>query len=401
MLFGQKEQNLLLKDALKHVIGQVFRTNISYDLELHVEGTLGVTVDQQKSFVFHFDDKLDASQNKDLFSSEFLGRSDYSNSVMNYLTEPANLQMNLPSTPLTSETSIITEVQGFDPVEADPQLEVEVESVTVTAEPIEHSPDQVSPKMMRNMMPDNKFDPMISAFVISDSDDDLPFSPPNFDMRSHKRKTQKSFHRLPQKRLPCKDSKESVFKKINRLKKKTVIFSKKMSDPPLDSFDVESNLSNFSFECSVDGGIDSKVDLRSKSESSRSEVCKQMNVCEACGLELKSISQLEGHLVSKHGITDSLSLGKITSFSCSVCHKSYRFQAQLVKHLLRHEVKKPFVCKICKNSYRCKESLNLHMQVHNTTIDLNCHICLKSYSNKILFQKHIAYMHEKVMDDKV
>jgi hypothetical protein len=126
--------------------------------------------------------------------------------------------------------------------------------------------------------------------------------------------------------------------------------------------------------------------------------------CETCGWQARTKSQLESHLVTRHGIVDSEQLGgRISHFACSQCGKRYRFFAQLSKHSLQHDSTNEdrlYHCRKCRNSYRHSESLALHSQVHDKSISniadrFHCSICNKTYATKVLFQKHISYMHER------
>ena len=115
--------------------------------------------------------------------------------------------------------------------------------------------------------------------------------------------------------------------------------------------------------------------------------------CEICGKTLHNLIALENHLVSTHNITESVRFGKIKYFECDTCSKKFRYQTLLDKHVRKHSQLRPYMCKICRNSYRHRESLEIHRKVH--TNDFGCHLCNKKYTNKVLFQKHIIYMHDR------
>ena len=116
--------------------------------------------------------------------------------------------------------------------------------------------------------------------------------------------------------------------------------------------------------------------------------------CEICGQSLTNTGALQSHMITQHDLTETKSLGKISFLKCPHCDKKFRFQAFLDKHLRRHEGidARPFRCEVCKNAYQYKESLDIHMLVHASIFE--CPICQKDYNNKLLFQKHIVYLHE-------
>lgn len=114
--------------------------------------------------------------------------------------------------------------------------------------------------------------------------------------------------------------------------------------------------------------------------------------CEVCGKVLTNAAAVEVHLVSTHGVTETATLGKIAHFQCPDCDKKFRFKCLLDKHMRQHDYARPYKCKICHNMYRYDESLKIHAKVHANSFE--CHVCNKGYTNKNLFQKHIVYMHE-------
>lgn len=114
--------------------------------------------------------------------------------------------------------------------------------------------------------------------------------------------------------------------------------------------------------------------------------------CEICGKVLTNAAAVEVHLVSTHGVTETATLGKIQHIPCPDCDKKFRFKCLLDKHMRLHNYARPYKCKICHNTYRYDESLKIHSKVHANSFE--CHVCNKGYTNKHLFQKHIVYMHE-------
>lgn len=115
--------------------------------------------------------------------------------------------------------------------------------------------------------------------------------------------------------------------------------------------------------------------------------------CEVCGKQLPSIGKLEAHLVETHKLTESREYGSIVFKQCQHCGKKFRFQATLDKHMFLHVAKRSYKCHLCSNNYCFPDSLEIHMGAH--TGNYSCKKCKKSYSTKTLFQKHIVYMHEQ------
>ena len=131
-------------------------------------------------------------------------------------------------------------------------------------------------------------------------------------------------------------------------------------------------------------------------------------------VQARSTSQLESHLVARHGLINSRRLARpIPNTACPECGKRFRFRAQLNKHRRRHVATttagatvdagdcttRIYRCRLCRNAYRHPQSLDLHAHVHEGGVNglgrLTCDLCKKSYANKVLFQKHIIYMHDR------
>jgi hypothetical protein len=175
----------------------------------------------------------------------------------------------------------------------------------------------------------------------------------------------------------------------------------------LTSFAHHNSLSSADCE-SITDTADSRSDFRDfnpEMTGDRKQFEPAALACEMCGWHARTMSQLESHLVALHGVIESQRLGRrIAHFACPLCGKRYRFRAQLDKHRLQHGSgvgDRPHRCQQCRNAYRHAQSLALHNCVHNSIatqcgVRLHCPACNKTYPNKVLFQKHIVYMHERM-----
>uniref|UniRef100_W8CEF1 Early growth response protein 1 n=2 Tax=Ceratitis capitata TaxID=7213 RepID=W8CEF1_CERCA len=49
---------------------------------------------------------------------------------------------------------------------------------------------------------------------------------------------------------------------------------------------------------------------------------------------------------------------------CSICHKSFRRQDELNRHLRTHSGEKPFVCTVCERRFKRSDHLKNHLKTH-------------------------------------
>lgn len=86
--------------------------------------------------------------------------------------------------------------------------------------------------------------------------------------------------------------------------------------------------------------------------------------------------------------------------ACPVCNKFLSSRGNLAKHLIQHEVVKPWVCKVCGLGFNSKRNHDYHyMQRHTTLRPSVCNICGKGYTNKRTLTEHMVF-HQKEREFK-
>lgn len=423
------QEDSLLNKTVKTMMSQVCKFALTYCCEVLIEGTIGVTVDKQKRIIIHFDDKilsanstevcnashgeppavslpnLSTSQDSNLTDSMRQLSSEVPASLNSYLTGSLSSNWSGGAQSGGSGTSSSTgtgllKASGWETVPSTKMMSCfQVSSASHAA---------LSQTLNETIAIDSD----------SDSLDGIPLeSMSNRTRRCYANAVPRVMTRSSRKAFrQTRDMKEIITIKDKDLFESGADLDEEMPEDlkspsqlsvtpkrALASVDCESipdaSESRSLFSDISPQGLCSPEDFDVKSGFElTTTTSKPMCVCEICGRRVPTLCQLEAHLVSKHGVVESDQLGKITHFSCPVCSKNYRFQAQLDKHMVRHEVERPYKCRECRNAYRYEESLALHIQVHSNR--LHCNLCNKSYTNKVLFQKHIAYMHEKAKDIK-
>jgi len=392
MQCSQQEKSLL-QDAVKTMMAQICKVGVTYHSELQIEGTVVVTVDQQKVIVIHFDDRLPFQP------------TSQPNQADNNIVIPASSQdvaLNDGCRLMSGEGS---------------------NSATSPAKPGWYEGSSTS-KMMNSL---TELDETWSERVAIDLDaepdaDSQSINTPNFEDNSSfcrggpmddvtlGRECQPSLGLRKVRRV--KDAKNVIVIEDNDLfgsaetLQETVGQCSSVELKRLSGFAGRSSVSSTADCESIGDAADLSNEFVPEVDPVRSVSGFHASVlaCEVCGWHSRTVSNLESHLVSQHGITESEKLGhSIKSVSCPVCSKRFRFLAQLSKHIARHGAKvveRPYRCHLCSNSYRHKQSLALHSHVHDTNVvkgsRLTCTLCYKTYPNKVLFQKHIVYMHERI-----
>jgi len=398
MLCSQQEKSLL-QDAVKTMMAQICKVGVTYHNELQIEGTVVVTVDQQKVIVIHFDDRF-----------------------------PFQLTTTQPS---QADNNVIIPASSQDVALNDGcrLMNGETSSSATSAAKSGWYEGSSTSKMMNSLTElDESWNDRVAIDLDAEPDTDShSVSTPNFEENSCSfghggsmddvtlaRECQSSLGERKGRRV--KDAKNVIVIEDNELfssagtLQETVEECSSIELKQLSGFAARSSTSSTA-DCESVGDA---ADLRSLTNDfvpdpvdpvrPVSQFHSAILACEVCGWHARTVSDLESHLVSQHGVTESERLGhSIKSVSCPVCSKRFRFFAHLSKHMSGHSAKvteRPYRCRSCRNSYRNAQSLALHSHVHDKTVvkgsRLTCTLCYKTYPNKVLFQKHIIYMHERI-----
>lgn len=400
-----QQEKYLLQDAVKTMMAQICKVGVTYQSELHIEGTVVVTADQQKVIVIHFDDHLPLqstaqptqtdnscvnttpSQDAAVSDGCRFGTGDVSNLATNRpcgITSPGSYQAAKSGWYEGSSSSkMMNSLTELDDAWND-RAAIELDS----------EPDDADSRLVNTPnYGDNN-----SSFGHGDSIDDVALI----------QECQTSANERKVRRI--KDGKNVIVIEDNDLFRSARTLHETVGEcTSAEMKQLSGRSSTFSIaDCESVGDT---ADLRSLSNDCTQEVETDISglrsavlACEICGWHARTSSNLESHLVSQHDVTESERLGHcIKTVSCPVCSKRFRFRTQLSKHMAVHSarvVDRPYRCQICRNSYRYAQSLALHLSVHDKSLikgrRLNCTLCCKTYPNKMLFQKHIMYMHERV-----
>jgi len=409
MLCSQQEKSLL-QDAVKTMMAQICKVGVPYHSELQIEGTVVVTVDQQKVIVIHFNDHLplqptvqqsqpgngiviptsshDAalSDGCRLVTGE---SSNYAASAVSGLSSPGSCQPAKSGWYEGSSTSkMMNSITGLDETWND-HVAIDLDS-----EPDAESQSVNTPNFEDNINEDNS-----SSFSQGDPMNDVTLPrecQPALGQRKVRRvKDAKKVIVIEDELFNSVGTLHETVETVGELKRLNCGFVGRSSAS--STADCESIEDAGEMRCL-------NMEFSPERDPNISGLRSAVLACEICGWHARTVSHLESHLVSQHGITESERLGHfIKSVSCPVCNKRFRFQAQLSKHMAVHsapDTERPYRCQICRNSYRHADSLALHSRVHDESTKkgsiLYCTLCYKTYPNKVLFQKHINYMHERV-----
>ncbi|XP_014236042.1 zinc finger and SCAN domain-containing protein 12-like [Trichogramma pretiosum] len=95
--------------------------------------------------------------------------------------------------------------------------------------------------------------------------------------------------------------------------------------------------------------------------------------------------------LKRHMIVHNLS----KPFKCDICHKSFGLKAYLRRHLKEiHDRSKTFECNICHKLFVRNCSLKSHMNaVHNRIKTFECDVCHRSFGRKDGLKSHMNFIH--------
>lgn len=69
-----------------------------------------------------------------------------------------------------------------------------------------------------------------------------------------------------------------------------------------------------------------------------------------------------------------------TAHICVMCNKDFSTKTNLMRHMLTHDGKKPFMCTICGNGFTQSGSLKQHMHIHTGERPYVCPICNRGFT---------------------
>uniref|UniRef100_A0A1Q3F428 C2h2-type zn-finger protein n=1 Tax=Culex tarsalis TaxID=7177 RepID=A0A1Q3F428_CULTA len=93
--------------------------------------------------------------------------------------------------------------------------------------------------------------------------------------------------------------------------------------------------------------------------------------CDECGQILKDKYSLKQHRKCRH------SQEKV--YSCSICHRKFKWKHTLSVHLRVHTNERPFGCSYCERKFAHLTDKNRHELTHSRQFPLRCSVCDKGF----------------------
>ena len=161
----------------------------------------------------------------------------------------------------------------------------------------------------------------------------------------------------------------------------------------------EGNLKNTKTHAGEENVIDINVQVTEekvkdvKTDSNEANVENVMSVDEANDKleEQVTFEQTSGSTVTSEqtsGSTVTEFDPLIFPFACHLCHKRYRLNKGLKRHLQTHSEERAYVCEICQKGFKLRTYMTAHMKIHRNK--QTCHVCHRMFGSLNLLQQHMA-----------
>ena len=148
---------------------------------------------------------------------------------------------------------------------------------------------------------------------------------------------------------------------------------------------VKISLNNETSKASSDNDLNEIIDVENdiETKSSNNITKKRSFICNECGIQVKSQSELNKHMLHSH--QDSTSKGQL-QYKCSQCQMIFNDMSSKNRHEKEHAGMKPFRCYICSFEFTRASNLRSHLlKVHPNDIDKLVRIN-KTEDNKLKFE---------------
>ncbi|CDW61123.1 zf-C2H2 and zf-C2H2 6 and zf-C2H2 4 and zf-H2C2 2 domain containing protein, partial [Trichuris trichiura] len=120
-----------------------------------------------------------------------------------------------------------------------------------------------------------------------------------------------------------------------------------------------------------------------------------MHKCTICNLEFPSTLLNSIHAQEEHGINVvemKPTVQTATYYYCSLCGKKYSELQMYEKHTIGHRMPehgyKPFTCKFCGKTFKWNENLLKHLMFHDNQESVRCPACSQTFPNATQLDIH-------------
>jgi hypothetical protein len=104
---------------------------------------------------------------------------------------------------------------------------------------------------------------------------------------------------------------------------------------------------------------------------------------------------LESHLITSFSISAfEITNDPENAYKCKICHKSFKLQRLMNRHMKNHSNVKRYLCTFCQKGFNDAFDLKRHTRTHTGVRPFRCDQCDRKFTQRCSLESHLNKVHQ-------